>query len=559
RPLKPPKNMSYNEQERIWRGPPPSQVSVDKDDTSLGEMIYNTMRNWPKKVCQISDSEGVKVTAGQALSWAIRMAQFLKKRGLTHKDVIGIVGENTTYLMPLAVACLMNGTPFYTPHPLLDEGFYARKISKLHNFNTLSFLADTLRHVLSITKPGLIFCDGNVYQKVHSATSAWQPEFFTLTDHLEGVPSIEALLEPTSTEDIYKPEPLRKGGDQTVAILCSSGTTGLPKAVCISNKSLLPISLFTSNTIAFTLTALDWLSGLQAFIMSTVVGGTRIITNKPFTPEYLAQLVEKYRINFIYLAPRHMSAVFNSPEVTPEVFASLKNVCYGGGRLSESTVQRCQDLCRNALLLSMYGMTETGVLSVSVGLQTGSPVGKLSPGVTARIVDEQGKSLKHNQVGEIQVHTGRVWRGYFGNPEATRSLQDTQGWFHTGDLGYFDEQNQLYIVDRCKEILKYQAVHFWPGEIESVILELNEVQEVCVVGIPNELTDDNAGALVVRRKDALIGDEEIINHVARRLPGVHKHLHAGVQFTNELPSNLNGKTVRRASRDIFIAKKYANK
>ncbi|XP_020815231.1 4-coumarate--CoA ligase-like 7 [Drosophila serrata] len=531
--------MSYNEQGRIWYGPPPSHVSAYKDDTSLGEIIFNNMRNWPKKVCQISDSDGVRVTADQALTWAIRLAQFLRKRGLTHKDVIGIVGENTTYLMPLAVACLMNGTPFHTPHPMLDE--------------------DTLRHVLSITKPGLIFCDGNIYHKVHSATSGWQPEFFTLSDHPEGVPSIETLLEPTSTEDSYHPEPLREGGDQTVAVLCSSGTTGLPKAVCISNKSLLPMSLFTSDTIMFTLTALDWYSGLVAFILSTLVGGTRIITNKPFTPEYVAHLVAKHGVNFIYLAPRHMSAMFNSPDVTPEAFASLRTVTYGGGKLSKSTVQRCQDLCRNAILLSMYGMTETGTLTCSVGLEPGSSVGKLLPAVTARIVDEQGRSLQHNQVGEIQVQTGRVWRGYFGNPEATESMRDSKGWFHTGDMGYFDEQNQLYVVDRCKEILKHQAVHFWPGEIESVILELNKVQEVCVVGIPNELTDYDAGALVVRKKGAAIDAQEIVEHVAKRLPGVHKQLHAGVQFTNELPSNLNGKTVRRASRELFSAIKYSKK
>ncbi|KAH8285660.1 hypothetical protein KR054_011963, partial [Drosophila jambulina] len=530
-------NMTFNEQERIWRGPPSSQESIYKDDTSLGAIIFNNMRNWPKKVCQISDSDGVRVTADQALTWAIRLAQFLRKRGLTHRDVIGIVGENTTYLMPLAVACLMNGTPFHTPHPMLDE--------------------DTLRHVLSLTKPNLIFCDGNVYQKVHSATSNWQPKLFTLTEHLEGVPSIESLLQPTSTEDSYQPEPLRDGPDQTVAILCSSGTTGLPKAVCISNKSLLPSSLFTSDTVMFTLTALDWQSGLVAFIVSTLVGGTRIITNKPFTPEYVAQLVERHGVNFIYLAPRHMSALFNSPEITPESFASLQKVSYGGGMISERTVQKCQDLCRNAILLFMYGLTETGLLAVSMGLQPGCPVGTLLPGVAARIVDEQGCSLKHNQVGEIQVHTGRVWKGYFGNLKATESMQDPQGWFHTGDLGYFDDQNQLFIVDRCKEILKHQAVHFWPGEIETVILELKEVQDVCVVGNPNELTDYDAGALVVRRKGAAIGAQEIVDHVARRLPGVHKQLHAGVQFTNELPSNLNGKTVRRASRDLFMDKRYA--
>ncbi|KAH8237083.1 hypothetical protein KR038_003873 [Drosophila bunnanda] len=546
--------VTFNEQERIWSGPPES--SVFREDASLGGIIFNNMINCPNNVCQIWDCNGEEVTFGQVLTWAIRIAQFLKKRGLTHKDVIGIAAENSKYLMSLGVACMMNGTPFHSPHQMLGEGLFCKKGSK-DKFTLINSISDTVRHELSITKPGLIFCDGNVYEKVRSATSEWQPEFFTLTEHLEGVPSIETLLEPTSTEDSYQPEPLKEGGGQTVAILCSSGTTGLPKAVCISNCRLIPTPSRTINseTIYFAFTALHWISGLLSFAHNAALGLTRIMSTDPFNPENLVRLLKKYKIQVLSLMPRHINVLITCPEATPEAFSSLRVVIFGGGFTASSTLERFQKLCPNAELMHTFAMTEAGQLAVGFGIENGNTVGRPSSGVKIRIVGENEENLGHNQVGEIYALTGRVWNGYYGNPEATESLQDAEGWFHTGDLGYFDEQNLLYVVDRCKDNLKYQSIHYWPSEIESVISELTEVQEVCVVGIPNEVTDDDAGALVVRSKGSTISAQEIVDHVARRLATVHQQLHAGVQFTDSIPVNANGKMLRRAARDLFMAKK----
>ncbi|XP_068146726.1 uncharacterized protein [Drosophila tropicalis] len=525
---------TYNEKDNVWSGA--KRGSMYNYDTSVGRIIFNTMRNWPDNVCQINDIDGVSVTNGQGITWAIRIAQYLKKRGLNHKDVIGIAGKNTTYVMPLGVACLMNGTPFHAVNPVLDE--------------------DTIRHVLSITKPSLIFCDGQEYKKIHEASLGWHPEIYTLTDPIEGVPKIETLLDPTTTERFYQPEPLKSGGDQTVAILCSSGTTGLPKAVCISNSILIQDSmLVNSNTVLFISSSLDWITGLWAFVFSTVFGCTRIITNKPFAPEYFVQLVQKYKINYAVVPPRHLSALINCPDAKSEALTSVSMMNYGGGLVSASTLQKAQELCKQAVFNSGYGMTEVGAITINLGLSNTASAGRLVPGIKIRIVNEEGKNLAYNEVGEIYVHTGQAWNGYYGNPVETRRMQDFEGWFHTGDLGYFDEQNFLYIVDRKKEILKYQGLHYWPTEIENVITELQQVQDVCVVGVYDEREGDAAGALVVKTKGATLSEKDIIDHVAKRLTGMQKQLHAGVRFTDKLPANVNGKTLRKAARDVFLTQK----
>ncbi|KAH8252221.1 hypothetical protein KR038_004271, partial [Drosophila bunnanda] len=529
--------VTYSEAERIWSGPPRS--SIYKDDTAIGVIIFQSMKNWPKNICQIWDDEGVAVTFEEALTWAIRIAQFFKGRGLNHKDIIGIAAGHSKYLLSLGVACLMNGTPFHSPHSVLDEA--------------------TLKHVFSITKPNLIFCDGKNYEKLKAATMEWQPEIYTLTDHVEGVPNIESLLEPTNTEMSYQPEPLVEGCDQTMVMVCSSGTTGLPKVVCISNRRLLDLPQLPINceSIVFQATAIDWLGGITLLVYNTTLGCTRILSRNPFTTEYILHLVRKYKIDSLVLAPFPFTALVNCPDATSEALSSIRFFCYVGGTIALTTLQKCQELIGNARMVNIYAITETGSITINHTLEKGNPLGRPVAGVKIRIVGENGENLSYNQVGEICVHNGLAWKGYYGNPEASNEIHDSEGWFRTGDMGYFSEDNLLYMVDRCKDILKYDAMHVWPGEIEAVIFELPQVQDVCVVGIRNELENDNAGALVVLKKGSTISASEIVQHVAKRLPVVHKHLHAGVQFTNELPSNPNGKIVRKAALQIFKTLKDA--
>ncbi|KAH8285043.1 hypothetical protein KR054_004254 [Drosophila jambulina] len=529
--------ITYSEADRIWSGPPRS--SIYKDDAALGVIIFQSMKNWPKNTCQIWDDEGVVVTFEQKLTWSIRIAQFFKGRGLKHRDIIGIAAGNSKFLYPLGVACLMNGTPFHAPHAVFDEA--------------------TLKHVFSITKPNLIFCDGNIYEKVRAATIEWQPEMYTLTDHVEGVPNIESLLEPTTTETSYQPEPLVEGGDQTVALLCSSGTTGLPKVVHISNRELLqfPILPLNNESVMFQTTALNWFGGLVVLALNTITGFTRILSRKPPTSEYIVHLVRKYKVDTLYLSPRPFTDFVNCPEATSESLSSIRTFFYSGGAIALTTMQRGKELMRNATMANSYAISEIGQVTFSYNLEKGNPVGRPVAGVKIRIVGENGENFPHNQVGEICVHNGLNWKGYYGNPEAARQIQDSDGWFHTGDMGYFSEENFLYVVDRCKDILKYEGLDYWPGEIEAVILELPQVQEVCVVGIRNEVENDAAGALVVLKTGSSISNKEIVDYVAKKLPAVHKQLHAGVQFTNELPANPNGKVVRKAALEIFKALKSA--
>ncbi|XP_039954628.1 4-coumarate--CoA ligase-like 7 [Bactrocera tryoni] len=524
---------SYDNTDHVWSGP--NSPLYHDSNCSVGHIIYRNLKNYPNKVGQVSDIDGREVTNRELLTWSTRLALHFKKLGLRHDDVIGIVAKNSTYTSSVAVGCFMNCTPFHAVNSGLDK--------------------DTIRDVFQITKPKIIFCDGEYYEKLHEATSSLNPLFYTLTEHIEGVGTVEDLLSPVPNENLYKPEPFVLGGAQTVAILCSSGTTGVPKCVCVS-KHIVNIDelCVTSEDVIFSNSSLDWISGVFFTLLSATKSCKRVITNKPYTPEYMIALVKKYKITYALAAPRHVSALVACPAATIDNLRSIRSFLVGGGCISQSTLQQLRSLLENGKVIFAYAMTESGFLSLNSDEKYPTSVGKLVSGIKARIVDDEGKNLPPNEIGELLVNTGHIWSGYYGNPSETKRVQDSDGWLHTGDLGYFDDKNMLYIVDRKKDIIKYDGMQYWPAEIEQVINELPEVEDVCVVGVYDERHGDAAGAIVVLRQGTELTIEQVKDHVRKRLPLDHKQLHAGVIFIDRLPQNANGKTLKREARVLFEVK-----
>ncbi|XP_013114533.2 uncharacterized protein LOC106092272 [Stomoxys calcitrans] len=523
--------VNYDEREKIWSG---SKIVPlhNIEHHSPGRILFSQMKMRPSKVIQIDDFDGKTLTNQEMLNFSIRIARHLKKMGMGHDDIVGMAAQNTTYLAPAVLGCFLNCTPFHAIHPNFKEA--------------------AAKHCFGITKPSIIFCDGSNYEIIKNATIYFKPAIYTLSDHIEGVPSILDLLEPTEMELFFQPEPLTLGADQTVAILCSSGTTGLPKAVTLSARTIvLETFLLNGESVYYSPSCLDWVSGLISLVMNIYSSCTRIISRKTFTSEYFMELMGKYGITCAMLSPMHISALTLSPQCTTEKMSTLQCVTSGGAGISAQTLTKFQSIVPKCMICFGYGCTEFGGIASNIGLGRANSVGKVLFNVKLRIVDDDGKNLGPHKVGEVVVQSPFKWGGYYSNPMETQRVLDSKGWYYTGDLGYMDEEHFLYIVDRKKDILKYRSLHFWPGEIENVVLELKEVVDCCVVGIFDERFGDLAGALVVKRKDAAITAQQIVNYVKERLVEPEKQLHSGVRFVEELPHNNNGKVLKREAREMF--------
>ncbi|XP_037944667.1 4-coumarate--CoA ligase 1-like [Teleopsis dalmanni] len=457
--------------------------------------------------------------------------------GFKQDDVVGIAGGNTTYVMPLVLGCLLNCTPFHAISPHNDE--------------------DTIKHLFSITRPKIIFCDGNIYDRLNIISKILNAKVFTLKYHRWDLPKIEDLLEPTKSELFYTPEILKLGGDQTVAILSTSGTTGPPKAVCISNTAcLFDYGFVTAQDVLLAFNTIDWAPGMFSMLFSCGHGSTRIITDKPYSPDYLLELVKKYKISILTLSPQHVSRLIKCSLVTAEKLNSIRFLSIGGGNCYVPNLLKLQALLNAGFVSYGYALTECGGVSANMGTNKPSSVGKLVPGIKLKILDEAGRSLGYGETGEILVSNGKLWNGYYANPNETKHMQDYQGWYHTGDLGYVDTDNYLYVVDRKRDVLKFHGMQYCPNEIEEVVAELPDVVEVCVFGLWNDFDGDAAAAAVVKLKSSKLSEQEVVEYVAKRLVVSHKQLHCGVFFVDELPKTGSGKILRNQARDLALGKKW---
>lgn len=167
-----------------------------------------------------------------------------------------------------------------------------------------------------------------------------------------------------------------------------------------------------------------------------------------------------------------------------------------------------------------------------------------------KVIDENGKSLGPHQQGELCFKGDRIMKGYLNNTEATKNTIDKAGWLHSGDVGYYDEDKQFFIVDRLKELIKYNAYQVAPAEIEALLLSNRKVKDCGVIGIPDEKAGELPFAYVVKQPGVQLTDKEIMQFVADNTSKA-KRLRGGVKFCDEIPRNPSGKILRRKMREMF--------
>ncbi|XP_051863786.1 luciferin 4-monooxygenase-like [Drosophila albomicans] len=523
---------TYNAEEKIWYGHP--KRSYFGEDLSIGEIIFREMKRHPKLIAQISDSENTLLTREELRFNSMRVASFMRRLGMVQTDIVGIIARNTTHIFAVAYACFFNGIAF-------------------HSLN-ITYEESTIGKLFDITKPRLIFCDGDEYEKVKAATIHRNVLIVTMRKHHKDSISIDKVL-ATPIEEDFKPAILEQGIDQTLAILCSSGTTGIPKAVTITNSRMILYfrDHMTTNDVMYTHSTLDWLSGLAITVNSGVYSSSRIIDDNLFDPARILRLIEKYKITWLSQTPAQMAMISHCKEFDRANLQSICSLIYGGGQCS----REAQVLIRNRLggdyLHSTYGCTESGSVSLNRNFdEKPNSVGRLIDGFKLKILNERGEALGPNEVGEISVDNGEHWPGYYGNPEETEKLRDIKQWFHSGDLGYMDDDGFLYIVGRKKDMLKYQNIMYYPNEIENLISQMPDVIDVCVFGIWTPHNGDEAAAAVVRKADSQITAEDVVDYVQHQTTVKYKQLNGGAIIVDDLMRSPNGKTNRAATKAYFI-------
>ena len=307
------------------------------------------------------------------------------------------------------------------------------------------------------------------------------------------------------------------GAQDTAVQLYTSGTTGLPKGVEISNRNWLAfltdyragcISDLGPDDIMLTCMPVFHVAGTNIGLIALAFGCTNIVMEE-VSVVGLLDMIPRHRITCLCLVPAVILALVQHPDASRASFGSIRRLFYGASPIAENTVLRAKALLPGAELWQVYGSTETNASGTTLcpSLHDGPNAklrscGRPYPGVEIRVVDPLGETLPTGDVGEIVVRAAAVMKGYWNQPDATRCAFFEGGWFRTGDAGYFDDDGLLYIHDRIKDMIISGAENVYPAEVENALFGHPAIADAVVIGVPDERWGEAVKAIVVLKPDS---------------------------------------------------------
>uniref|UniRef100_UPI001493DE8C Ancestral luciferase AncLamp n=1 Tax=Lampyridae TaxID=7049 RepID=UPI001493DE8C len=541
------------EDKNIVYGPEPF---YPLEDGTAGEQLYKALKKYaqlPGTIALTDAHTEENISYAELLELTCRLAESLKNYGLKQNNTIAVCSENNLQFFIPVIAALYIGVAVA---PVNDK-----------------YTERELINSLNISKPTIIFCSKKTLQKILQVKKklSYIKKIIILDskEDIGGYQCLNNFISQHSDANFnvsnFKPNSFDRD-EQVALIMNSSGTTGLPKGVMLTHKNLVvrfshcrdPI--FGNQIIPGTaiLTVIPFHHG---FGMFTTLGyftcGFRIVLMHRFEEELFLKSLQDYKVQSTLLVPTLMAFFAKSPLVDKYDLSNLKEIASGGAPLSKEVGEAVAKRFKLPGIRQGYGLTETTsaiIITPEGDVKPGS-TGKVVPFFSAKVVDlDTGKTLGPNQRGELCFKGDMIMKGYVNNPEATKEIIDKDGWLHSGDIGYYDEDGHFFIVDRLKSLIKYKGYQVAPAELESILLQHPSIIDAGVTGIPDEDAGELPAACVVLQPGKHLTEKEVIDYVASQVSSA-KRLRGGVRFVDEIPKGSTGKIDRKALRQILQKQK----
>ncbi|KAK4308785.1 hypothetical protein Pmani_019542 [Petrolisthes manimaculis] len=281
-------------------------------------------------------------------------------------------------------------------------------------------------------------------------------------------------------------------------------------------------------------------------------GSTTVCLSK-YTHEAFLHTIQRYKITMCPLVPHLVKYLSDTPLLSKYNISSVKAVLSAAAPIAANTINTFGK--KTGLPVSRgYGMTET---YGAVTLTTPSPednaytVGKVIPYSQVKVINKAGKLLCEGEEGEVCTRGAGMMLGYANNPTATSATLDSDGWIHTGDIGYYDKHDFLYITDRSKDLIKVKGYQVSPHELEEIVSRHECVCDVAVVGVEDKRSGEAPRAFVVLKPNTHVNASQLKKYVAERVAS-YKQLSGGVKFVNVIPRNPTGKILKRKLKESDI-------
>lgn len=502
---------------------------VDIPEVALPHFVLAKAAERGDKPALIEALTGRVITYSELVESIRRVAVNLSQRGFKKGEVFGILSPNVPEYAIAFYAIASLGGIVTTINPV----YTAREIEHQLKDSGARFL---------VTLPGCL-------EKVIDAAHAANVEEVFVFGESEGATPFASLLAET---DSPLPEVEINPREDLVALPYSSGTTGLPKGVMLTHHNLVSnlrqmdgLDYFEDTDTLVCVLPLFHIYGLVVIMNMGLYTGATIVMLPRFELEAFLKAAQDYEITLAHLVPPIVLALSKHPIVDNYKLPKLRTIFSGAAPLGAELTQACMDRLGCAIRQG-YGMTETSPVTHSSPSEPDSvkfgSVGVAAPNTECKIVDlTTGEAVGPCKEGEVCVRGPQIMKGYLNNPDATAITIDSDGWLHTGDIGYVDEDGHFFIVDRLKELIKYKGFQVPPAELEAVLLAHSSVADAAVIPYPDEEAGEVPKAFVVLKNQ--VQPEELLNFVAERVCNYKRIRY--VEIVEQIPKSPSGKILRR--------------
>jgi long-chain acyl-CoA synthetase len=504
---------------------------------------------------------GKKITYSQLDGEVNRFANALTRLGIEKGDKVALVLPNMPQMVIATYALFRLGAVVVMNNPLYTERELEHQLSDSDSKMAIcmDLLVPKILSIKARTKiETLIACHIRDYLPfpLKQLFPILKKEMHRKTQPSDGVLEFMDLLHSAPQD----PPQAEVSFDDLACLMYTGGTTGVSKGVMLTHGN---VSINTQQLTAILFDAEEGretvIGILPFFHAAGFTGGmnhciyrgfANVLVPRPDT-DTLLKLTLKHRPAYFGCVPTLYVGVLNHPEFSKHDFSFIKGCLSGAAPLALETLREWEERV-GAPIMEVYGMTELSPISHSnpwrANMKPGS-VGVPLPDTDCRIVDvETGtRDLPIGESGEILLKGPQMSQGYYRRPEETAEAF-ADGWFHTGDVGYMDEEGYLFIVDRTKDMIIAGGFNIYPREIDEVLFEHPKVKEACAVGLPDPYRGETIKAFIVPREGETLTEEEVVAYCKERLAPYK--VPKQVEVTEDLPKSAIGKVLRRELREM---------